>query len=547
MKNVITKLAFVIFFLTFALSLTAQTPREGASSNFFIVSLIAAAGLILMAVILMVSDNLMRIEAKQLGVDNKGINYSLFPKTGEIFKSKAPNYANGGKIFFLKRGYDILLEGEPANQIDEAIQSSTFAIQPSNFIGMSPIPKVVVEIGDEVKAGDIIFFDKKRPEIKYAAPVSGEVIAVNRGEKRAITEVVILKDKDIKYRDYESFDLENGKREDLVTYLLESGVWPLIRQRPYDIVAEPGVIPKNIFISTFDTAPLAPDNNFVVEGRGEAFQKGLDVLNKLTSGKVFLGLNANGKTAPSEIFTKAQGVEKNWFNGPHPSGNVGVQIHHTAPIGPGDKVWVLGVQEVITLGALFTERRYNAQRIVALTGKELETPKYVKTFQGANIGDLVKNNGTFESVRFISGDVLSGEKKNESGFLNFFDDQISAIKEGNYYEMFGWLLPLKPRPSISRTFPNFLFPDQKFTADTNTHGEKRAFVMTGQYESVLPMDIYPQHLMKSIIVNDFEKMEGLGIYELSEEDVALCEFVCTSKQPLQKILREGLDVMREQG
>ena len=368
---------------------------------------------------------------------------------------------------------------------------------------MSPIPKVVVEVGDVIKAGDVLFFDKKRPEVKYAAPVSGEVIAVNRGAKRSIAEVVILKDKEMKYRNVASFDLEKSSREDLVNHLLEYGVWPMIRQRPYNIIAEYDITPKNIFISTFDSAPLAPDNNIVVKGRGEAFQKGLDVLNKLTEGKVYLGLDANGKDAPSEVFTNAKGVEKNWFNGPHPSGNVGVQIHHTASIGTGEKAWTLGVQEVITIGALFTEDRFNAERVVCLAGQELDTSKYVKTYQGANIGELVKNNGKFEKVRFISGDVLSGQSKSESSFLNFYDDQLTVVKEGDYYEMFGWLLPLKPRPSISRTFPNFLFPKQRFKADTNAHGEKRAFVMTGQYESVLPMDIYPQHLMKSIIVNDF--------------------------------------------
>ena len=547
LKNGITKLTFLIFFLTSTLSVMAQTSGAGPSSNYFIVSLIAVAVLILIAVVLMVSDNLMRIEAKQLGVDDSGANYSLFPKVNEIFSPKLPKYVNGDKVFFLKKGHNILLEGESEGNVAEEAQVSTFGIQPPNFIGMSPIPKVVVEVGDVIKAGDILFFDKKRPEVKYASPVSGEVVAVNRGTKRSIAEVVVLKDKEMKYRKVASFDLEKGSREDLVQHLLEYGVWPMIQQRPYDVVAEPGDLPKNIFISTFDSAPLAPNNNIVVEGKGEAFQKGLDVLNMLTEGKVFLGLSANDDKAPSNVFTKAEGVVKNWFSGPHPSGNVGVQIHHSSPICAGDKVWTLGVQEVITLGALFTENRFNAERVLALAGKELDAPKYVKTYQGANVGDLVKENAAFENVRFISGDVLSGHTKSESGFLNFFADQLTVVKEGDYYEMFGWLLPLKPRPSISKTFPNFLFPDQKFTADTNSHGERRAFVVTGQYESVLPMDIYPQHLMKSIIVNDFERMEGLGIYELSEEDVALCEFVCTSKQPLQKILREGLDVMREQG
>ena len=273
----------------------------------------------------------------------------------------------------------------------------------------------------------------------------------------------------------------------------------------------------------------------------------MDVLNKLTNGKVHLGLNARGSEAPSSIFTAAQGVETHWFHGKHPAGNVGIQIHHISPISSGEKVWTLGVQEVITLGKVFLEGRYYADRVVAVTGAELKEPSYIKTFTGAKIGELVKDNLNNDNIRLISGDVLSGTKKTEEQFLGFFDDQVTVVEEGDYYEMFGWLAPVTPRPSISRTFPNFLFPDLKFKADTNTHGEKRAFVVTGQYEQMLPMDILPQHLMKAIIIGDIERMEGLGIHELSEEDVALCEFACTSKQSLQKILRDGLDLIREQG
>ncbi|MEM8910004.1 MAG: Na(+)-translocating NADH-quinone reductase subunit A, partial [Bacteroidota bacterium] len=388
--------------------------------------------------------------------------------------------------------------------------------------------------------------DKKRPEIKYVAPVSGEILKINRGEKRSIAEIVILADKELKYRDLPEFDLDNSERSALVDYLLDSGAWTMIRQRPFDIIADPKETPKAIFISTFDSAPLAPDLDFVVEGKAEAFQKGLDVLNKLTPGKVHLGLDAGSEEPPSAVFTEAQGVVLNWFRGPHPAGNVGVQIHHIDPIAANEKVWVLGVQEVITLGAVFTEGRFNAERIVALTGAEFKTPKYVATFLGAHVENFIKDNLTNDHVRLVSGDVLSGKLMDSDGFLGYFDDQITVLEEGDEYELFGWLLPLSPRPSISKTFPNGLFADLKFKANTNTHGEKRAFVVTGQYESMLPMDIYPQHLMKSILVNDYERMEGLGIYELSEEDVALCEFACTSKQPLQQILRTGLDMIREQ-
>lgn len=543
MRNGITKLTFLVFFSILAFDASAQT-STGGGSNYFIYALIALAVLILLAVIIQLSDSLLRVEAKEIGADKSGTNYSIFPTKSELFGTKLPDNLAGQSVKVLKKGFDIKLEGE-ANKLIENGQVKTFAIQPTNFIGISPIPKVTVEVGDEIKAGDAIFFDKKRPEVKYAAPVSGEVIAINRGEKRSIASVVILADNEIKYRAYDDFNLETGSRKDLVNYLLDSGVWPMINQRPFDVVADPAEAPKNIFISTFDSAPLAPDNSFIVNGQATNFQKGLDVLGKLTEGKVFLGLDARAEEV-SEVFTNAEGVEKTWFQGAHPSGNVGIQIHHTAPIGTKDKVWTLGVQDVITLGALFTEKRFNAQRVIALTGAELKEPKYIKTYQGANIGDLINANLAGDHFRAVSGDVLSGTQVATDGFVNYRDDQVTILKEGDEYELFGWLLPLKGRPSVSKTFPNFLFPDIKFEANTNTHGEKRAFVVTGQYEKVLPMDVYPQHLMKAIIVNDFEKMEGLGIYELSPEDLALCEFVCTSKQPLQSILREGLETMREQ-
>ena len=453
-----------------------------------------------------------------------------------------PEFVKEGSVHILKAGHDIVLEGAPDKIIQNSI-ATTYAIQPQNFVGISPIPKVTVAVGEEVKAGDVVCFDKKRPDIKYVAPVSGEVIAVNRGAKRAIKEIVILADKEINYKSFSTINLEKASREALVSYLMESGAWTLIRQRPFGIIPDADDVPKGVFISTFDSAPLAPDLNFVVHGQGAAFQKGLDVLGKLTDGAVHLGLNAKGDNAPSSVFTETTGVQKHWFHGKHPAGNVGIQIHHINPIAGNDKVWTLGVQDVITLGKLFAEGKFDTSRVVAITGAETANPAYVKTYLGANIGALVGEVG--ENVRLVSGDVLSGKEKTKEEFLDFSDDQITTLVEGNEYEMFGWLAPLSARPSVSQTFLSGL-ANVTYEANTNTHGEKRAFVMTGQYEKVLPMDIYPQHLMKAILVNDFEKMEGLGINELLEEDVALCEFACTSKQPLQKILRAGLEIMREQ-
>ena len=539
MKTNILYITCLSFFLFSSNIAFAQAGTSG--SSFVSWGLWAVAILLIFFILISVADNLLGIEASKAGMDDEDSSkFSIFPSAGDFFKPKLPEFAEGKSVKVLSKGHDIKLAGA-AEKVFTTASASTYAVQPKNFIGMSPIPKVTVEVGDEVQAGDVLFYDKKRPEVKYVAPVSGEVIAVNRGEKRSIKEVVILADKDIRYKAITKPDLANSSREDLVKFLLENGAWPLIRQRPFDIVPDSADVPTNIFISTFDSAPLAPDLNFVVEGKGAAFQAGLNLLSKLTPGKVHLGLNA--KSAPSSVFTEATGVQQNWFHGKHPAGNVGIQIHHTAPISGSDTVWVLGVQDVLTLGTLVSEGRFDASRVVALTGA-VKKPSYAKTYLGANIGDLIKGNveGT---PRLISGDVLSGKAKSAEEFLNFNDDQITTIKEGKEHEMFGWLLPTTARPSVSQTFLSGLM-DITYEPDTNTHGEKRAFVVTGQYEKVLPMDIYPQHLMKAILVNDIERMEGLGINELSEEDIALCEFACTSKQPLQKILRQGLELMREQ-
>lgn len=548
MRNGSSKITLLSALLLGTAEMAQAQSGAGSSSNYFVYIILALAVLIFFVLVVQISDNLLAIEAKRMGPNAADTNFSLFPRWDELFARKKRAYIGAeDSVHVLPKGFNISLEGEAECRIDESRRSTTFAIQPPNFIGNAPIPKMLVEEKDEVKAGDPLFFDKSNPDIKFCAPVSGEIASIHRGEKRSIVEVVILADKDMKYREYPKFDLEKGSREELVAYLLDSGVWPMIRQRPYNIVADPKETPRDIFISTFDSAPLAPDLNFVVEGKGAAFQKGLDVLGKLTNGKVYLGLDARSKTPPSEVFTQAAGVEKHWFEGRHPVGNVGVQIHHIKPVGSKDKVWTMNVQDVITLGVLFLEQRFRPERVVAIAGAELKSPHYVRTYIGAKIEDLVRDNLANNHVRYISGDVLSGERKTEEQYLNFYDDQLSVIQEGDYFEMFGWLVPQSLRPSISRTFPNFLFPGVQFRADTNTHGEKRAFVVTDDYERVLPMDIVPQSLMKSILVGDFEQMEGLGIHELVEEDIALCEFVCVSKQPLQQILRKGLETMREQG
>jgi Na+-transporting NADH:ubiquinone oxidoreductase subunit A len=536
-------------FLAFALPSYAQeAQQESGLSTLVLVALVTLAIAVVFAVVVLVSDNLIRIRARQIGADKGNENFSVFPSMREIAGSKSPEYVNGSGVVTLRKGHDILLEGNVENTTIQDVEVNRFAVQPPNFRGIAPIPKMDVEVGAEVKAGDPIFHDKGMPDVKFVAPVSGEVVALNRGPKRAIHEVVILADKEIKYRELPKIDLEKASREELVEFVKDSGAWPLIMQRPYNIIAEPDKTPRDIFISTFNSAPLAPQMDVLVDGREDDFQKGLDLLSRLTSGKVYLGLNAGGDNPPHAAFRNAEGVEKRWFRGPHPAGNVGIQIHHIAPISSGnDVVWTLRVQDVITLGALLTKGRYDVERVITVAGGELKEPQYVRTFLGASIDDLVKDNLKNDNVRFISGDILSGNAKGKEQFLDAHSDLLTIAAEGDYYETFGWLIPSKLRPTLSKTYPNFLLSGLRYQADTNTHGERRAFVVTGQYEDVLPMDIYLQHIMKSILINDFERMEGLGIHELVEEDIALCEFACTSKQPLQQILREGLDLMHEQG
>ena len=521
-----------------------------SSTNIWSTVGIGIVMLLVLGVILQVADNLLVIEGKQSGADRSGANFSIFPSFNEITRNKLPEYAPRERTKVLEGGLDIPLKGRPADAVSNSPTVNTFSISPKDFTPMSPIPKVLVEEGDSVKAGQPLFFDKKRPEIQYVAPVSGEIIAIERGEKRSIANIKILADKEQVYQEMDLPDL--GNRNDLRQFLIANGLWSIFRQRPFNVVPAADDVPRDIFVSTFDTAPQAPNLNLAVKGEAAHFQKGLDVLRALTPGTVYLGLSANADHVPDDAYVNARGVEQRYFKGTHPAGNVGVQIHHIAPIGSGnDKVWTLTVHDVLLLGRLFTTGRYDTTRVVALSGHRFAEPRHIKTQRGANINDLTKGQLDFaeseKEIRLVSGDVLSGHQVDQDNFLRYFDDQVTAIDEGDYFELFGWLLPTGVKPSMSPTLPINLFPGVEFEADTNTHGERRAFVYTGEYERVLPMDVLVQQLMKAIMINDFENMEGLGIYELVEEDVAPCEYVCVSKQPLQTILRRGMDLVRSQG
>jgi Na+-transporting NADH:ubiquinone oxidoreductase subunit A len=442
----------------------------------------------------------------------------------------------------IKQGLDINLLGEAEKTINQ-IDAGLYAIKPPDFTGV--FPKVLVQEGDKVKAGTPLFYDKYRDNINLCAPVSGTIKEVRRGAKRVLLEIIIEPDAQQVFEDFGKADPNKLTREQITEKMLQCGVWPVIRQRPYNVIANPDDFPKAIFISAFDTSPLAPDYDLIINGQGEAFQVGIDALAKFTKGTVHI--NLKGGTTASDVFTKARNAQVNYFNGPHPAGNAGVQINKIDPINKGDVVWHLRPQEVLTIGRLFSEGRFNAERVIALTGSEVVKPVYIKTKIGASIREMITDNVKEGKLRFISGNPLTGKKIDKNGFIGFYDSQVTVLPEGDYYEMFGWALPGFDKFSYSRTFFTWLHSkDKKYRLDTNYHGGPRAFVMTGEMEKVFPFDIYPMQLLKSIMIEDIEAMENLGIYEVDEEDFALVEYIDTSKTEIQELVRKGLDLMRKE-
>ncbi len=432
--------------------------------------------------------------------------------------------------------------GIAEKNIAGAVSPAMYAVKPVDFPGLTP--KLDVHPGDTVEAGSPLFHDKQNPEIKFTSPVSGKVVSVDRGDRRKILEVVVEKDGD-RSVDFGKADPDRLSGEQVREAMLRSGLWPAVRQRPYHVIANPAGQPKSVFVSCFDTAPLAPDYNFILENSSVShFKTGIKALSKLTTGKVNLVLK-NGADG-NKLLEGLGGVEISWFSGPHPAGNVGIHIHHLDPVNKGETVWYVNFQDVITIGKLFSEGVYKPERLVALTGSEVLKPRYHKMLAGASVISFLEGNVKEGNLRVISGNVLTGTRIEQTGYLGFYDSQITVIPEGNYFEMFGWALPGIGKLSFSRTFLSSLFPRKTYRPDTNFHGGERAFVVTGLYEKVLPMDIYPMQLLKSIIARDIDMMENLGIYEVAEEDFALCEFVCPSKIEIQSIVREGLDLIRQE-
>ena len=441
------------------------------------------------------------------------------------------------KIIKLCKGLDLRLQGEAAKTIVDAPKASEYAVSPLDFEGVTP--KMLVKVGDKVEAGSPLFFDKKRPEILFTSPVSGTVAAVNRGEKRKILSVVVAADAETSYKQFSSLDLVKASREQIIELLLESGLWTMFVQRPYGIVASPSDKPKAIFVSAFDTAPLAPDYYFALDAKQGALAKGFEVLRRLTDGKVHLGVDAKKGGFTTE-------PNQHWFEGKHPAGNVGVQIHHIDPINKGEKVWTLNIQDVAIIGRFFLTGKVEMERVIAVAGSCVAEPKYYRVVAGASIESILGGKLSNEHARVISGNVLTGRNVGKEGFLGVNANQITAIPEGDEYELLGWAMPRFKKFSVSRAYFSWLMPWKKYNLDTNMNGGERAFVMNDLYEKYLPMDIYPVHLVKACLAGDLDKMENLGIYEVVEEDLALCEFVCPSKIEIQQILRNGINLMMKE-
>jgi len=442
------------------------------------------------------------------------------------------------KVIKLHQGYNIKLTGETVRTIEQALFPQKVALKPTDFEGLKP--KLLVQIGDEVKVGTPLAFDKKNDRVKIISHVSGKVSEIVRGERRIMEAIVI--EPDGKQTGEELNINKNLNKESITEALLKSGLFLNFVQRPFNKIANPEDTPRDIFISAMDTAPLAAEDSFILEGNESSFQKGLDILSHLTSGKVRLSTKPEDKT-----FAEFNNCELYNFKGPHPAGNVGVHIHHISPIkNANDIVWSCSVQAVILIGRLFETGKINSEIIVKIAGSAIKKRYYYKTVIGAEVSSFLGE--IEENSRIISGDVLTGKKIEPDGFIGFKDNLITVIPEATEPEFLGWLDPGFSKRSWWKTFVSAIItPKKTFKADTNIGGGNRSLVINSIYEEVVPMNILPSYLIKSILAEDIEEMEALGIYEVAEEDFALCEYICPSKTEFQQIIRKGLNLMEKEG
>ena len=484
----------------------------------------------------------------------------------------------------IRKGLDLPIGGAAELRLTDARSITDYAVKPTDFVGL--MPRLTVEEGDMVCVGDALFVDKHDERIRFTSPVNGHVKAIVRGEKRKLLEVVVeadFKSAGSIVSDYKSATTPMTA-DGIKAAMLRCGLWTLLRQRPFGTVANPDDKPKAIFVSAFSSAPLAPDYDFVMLGKEEAFKKGLEALTHLTDGVVHVCFRSGQKLANLDCFVPRkcsafdgvndakQRIEIHHLKGPHPSGNIGTQIAHIDPINKGEIVWTMNIQDVAVLGELVSTGAYRPEKVIAVAGPNIKNAHYYRVKAGACLSEITKAqllNNEYPKMdtddaekknRIISGDVLSGTQIAADGFLGVYDDLVSILPEGDYYDFMGWLMPGFRKFSFSRTFLSGFMPKSTFKPfgitlprfenlwkfDTNTHGDERPLVFTGNFERVFPFDIYPTQLIKACIVGDIELMENLGIYEVEPEDFALCEFIDTSKNDIQAIVREALEKLRKE-
>ena len=442
----------------------------------------------------------------------------------------------------LNKGLDINLAGAAEQKLVSVKAADKVTLVPDDFVGSTP--KVVVKAGEAVKAGDVLFTDKLHPEIKFVSPVSGTVEEVVRGERRKVLGIVIANDGKGTSVELPAVNPTSASADEIKSALLNAGVWPFIKQRPYNVVANPEVQPRDIFVTAMDTAPLAPDFAFVVKGQEEDLQRGISALAKLTAGKVYVGAKAGSKLQ----LNNAEVVE---FAGPHPAGNVGVQINHIKPLNKGEQVWTVSAFDVIVMGRALAGK-VDFTRTITVAGSEVVSPAYAKVLPGQTLASILDGNVKHVEYtqRYIAGNVLTGQNAGKEGVVGFFDNTVTVIPDGgDTDELFGWITPGLNRYSTSNTGLSGLFglfKSNTWTLDARLKGGPRALIVSGTWEKVFPMDIYPEELYKAVLTYNIDKMEALGIYEVAPEDFALCEFVDASKTPVQQVIADGLVKLRKE-
>ena len=445
-------------------------------------------------------------------------------------------------VFKLKKGLDINLQGKAAKKRIPIKAEGDFALVPDEFIGVTP--KVVVREGDKVKAGDSLFVNKKFPEVGYASPVSGTVTAVIRGDRRKLLCVKVHPDKETDYRSFQIGKLESLDGTVVRKHLMEAGLFGYINQLPYAVGAEPTSDPKGIFVSAFRDMPLSADFDVELEGNVQEFQAGLTALSRIT--KTYLGISAAQSSGP---LAKMKDVEVNVFDGPCPTANASVQVNHIDPVNKGEVVWMVEPTVVIFIGRLFLTGKVDLRRTIAVAGSEMKDPAYVDVLVGQPLKQILNEQlKSTDNVRIINGNPLTGRKSSADDYVGVHTSEITAIPEGdNRDEMLGWILPRLKDFSVNRSYFSWLFGKKKaYKLDARINGGERKMIMSGEYDKVLPMDIYGEYLIKAIIADDIDKMEQLGIYEVTPEDFAVAEFVDSSKLELQLLVRNGLDMLRKE-